>query len=170
MDMLVARIKRGSHKSCDDHLDFLRQELLDFSMKGFWFLLPFKLLKKKWKKKYENLKGLRVAPLGVIPQRDRRPRLIVDYTFYDLNKDTLFMAPYEAMQFGRALERVLYLVRHANPRFGPLFLNKVDLSDGFMRPRQAQPQRRPEAGSGLPSVPRRRADDCLPPRPSDGLG
>ena len=133
MDMLVARIKRGSHKSCDDHLDFLRQELLDFSMKGFWFLLPFKLLKKKWKKKYENLKGLRVAPLGVIPQRDHRPRLIVDYTFYDLNKDTLFMAPYEAMQFGRALERVLYLVRHANPRFGPLFLNKVDLSDGFMR-------------------------------------
>ena len=37
------------------------------------------------------------------------------------------------MQFGRTLERVLYQIRHANPRYGHVHLAKVDLSDGFYR-------------------------------------
>ena len=37
------------------------------------------------------------------------------------------------MQFGRTLERLLYSIRHANPRFGLVFLGKVDLADGFCR-------------------------------------
>ena len=37
------------------------------------------------------------------------------------------------MQFGRTLERVLYNIRHANPRYGPVRLGKVDLADGFYR-------------------------------------
>jgi hypothetical protein len=37
------------------------------------------------------------------------------------------------MQFGRALERILYQVRHSNPRFGPVYIGKVDLADGFYR-------------------------------------
>jgi hypothetical protein len=39
--------------------------------------------------------------------------------------------PHEAMQFGRALERLLFHIRHANPRYGPVYLNKIDISDGF---------------------------------------
>jgi len=36
--------------------------------------------------------------------------MIANYTFYGLNKETLRLAPEEAMQFGRALEQVLYQV------------------------------------------------------------
>ena len=35
------------------------------------------------------------------------------------------------MQFGRALERVLYQVQHANPHYSPNYIGKVDLADGF---------------------------------------
>jgi hypothetical protein len=35
------------------------------------------------------------------------------------------------MQFGRALERaLLFRIRHANPRYGPVYINKIDISDG----------------------------------------
>jgi hypothetical protein len=43
------------------------------------------------------------------------------------------LAPNEAMQFGRALERLLFRIRHANPRYGPVYMNKIDISDGFYR-------------------------------------
>jgi hypothetical protein len=39
----------------------------------------------------------------------------------------------EAMQFGRALERLLFRIRQANPRYGPVYMAKVDLADGFYR-------------------------------------
>jgi hypothetical protein len=38
---------RGAHKSALEHSDFLREELLDFVQKGFWTVLPYKLLKKR---------------------------------------------------------------------------------------------------------------------------
>ena len=34
------QIARGSHKSCDEHLEFLREEMLEFDRKGFWLVLP----------------------------------------------------------------------------------------------------------------------------------
>jgi hypothetical protein len=43
------------------------------------------------------------------------------------------LAPHDAMQFGRALERLLFCIRHANPCYGPVYLNKIDISDGFYR-------------------------------------
>ena len=119
------RMSRGPHKSCMDHLDFLREELLDYVEKGFWILLPYSLLK--------DLQDLRLSPMGVVPQRGRRPRIIVDYSYYGVNKDTLRLTPPEAMQFGRALERILHRIRNSNPNFGPVHLGKVDLSDGFYR-------------------------------------
>lgn len=36
---------RGPHKSSIEHADFLREELLDFVQKGFWMVLPYRLLK-----------------------------------------------------------------------------------------------------------------------------
>ena len=35
------------------------------------------------------------------------------------------------MQFGGALPRILWLLRHADPREGPMYLAKYDISDGF---------------------------------------
>jgi hypothetical protein len=93
--------------------------------KGFWTVLPYALVK--------HLQGLRLSPLGCVPQRGRRPRLIVYLSYYSINADTLKLAPHEAIQFGRALDRLLYRIRHANPRYGPVHMNKIDISDGFYR-------------------------------------
>jgi len=81
----------------------------------------------------KHLPNLRLSPLGCVPQRGRRPRLIVDLSFYDVNQETVKTAPPEAMQFGRALDRLLYRIRHANPAHGPVYANKIDISDGFYR-------------------------------------
>ena len=76
---------------------------------------------------------LRLSPLGVVPRRDRRPRLIVDYSFSALNEDTVQLAPKEAMQFGRALERVLTTIVTSHARYGPVHMSKIDIADGFYR-------------------------------------
>jgi hypothetical protein len=83
---------------------------------------------------FKHLRSLRVSPLGCVPQRDRHPRLIVDLSFYGVNADTVKLATHEAMQFGRALEWLLFRIRHAkNPCYGPIYINKIDISDGFYR-------------------------------------
>ena len=69
----------------------------------------------------------------MVPQRDCRPRLIVDYNFLDVNAETILLAPAEAMQFGRALQRVLKRIVEADRRFGPNYLSKIDIADGFYR-------------------------------------
>jgi hypothetical protein len=67
--------------------------------------------------------------MGVAPQRERQPWIIVDYTFYGV----LRLSTLEAMQFGKALKRILERIVGADPRFGPASLIKVDISDGFYR-------------------------------------
>jgi hypothetical protein len=129
-------VLRGPHKSCLAHLGFIRTEMLDFVKKGYWMVLPYRLVK--------DLPHLRLSPLGVVPQRERRPRLIVDYTFNGVNEDTVKMMPNEAMQFGRALERVLYSIHHASPHYGPVYVSKTDLADGFYRI--------PLTSSGIPNL------------------
>jgi hypothetical protein len=37
------------------------------------------------------------------------------------------------MQFGKALQRLLHHIHRANPRYGPVYLCKIDISDGFYR-------------------------------------
>jgi hypothetical protein len=129
IERLEETIKRGPHKSSEEHAEFLREELLDFVQKGFWTILPWRLVKK-----YKRmLRILRISPMGVVPQRARRPRLIVDYSCFDLNRETLKLAPKEAMQFGKALERILAQIVAANPAHGPVQLIKVDIADGFYR-------------------------------------
>ena len=112
-------------------MEFVREEMLEFDQKGFWLVLPASEVQRLLDS--GEIRSLRVSPMGVVPQRDCRPRLIVDLSFYGINDDTARLAPPESMQFGRTLERLLYLIRHANPRYGPVHLGKVDLADGFYR-------------------------------------
>lgn len=125
LERLEQCVARGPHKSAKAESAFVRNEIADFCDKGFYTVLPFDLVK--------DLPHLRLSPLGVVPQRNRRPRLIVDLSFWGINDDTIRLAPAESMQFGRTLERILYNVRHANPAFGPVYMSKYDLSDGFYR-------------------------------------
>ena len=120
-----AAIQRGPHKSAIEHQQFLREDMADMIKKAFWTILPYD--------KVRHIPNLRISPLGVVPQHERRPRPIVDYTFSGLNNETLRLSPSEAMQFGRALDRLIAQVVHADPASGPVKFIKVDMSDGFYR-------------------------------------
>jgi hypothetical protein len=93
--------------------------------KGHWVTLPYKVV--------AGYPGLRISPMGVVPQKERRPRTIVDYSYSDLNDDTWKKGPQHAMQFGKALWRVLQTIVYADPRAGPVYLFKLDVADGFYR-------------------------------------
>jgi hypothetical protein len=118
-------LKRGSHQSANQHSGFICEEFVDLMHKGQWVLLPADLVLHE--------PNLRLSPLGVVSQRDRRPRTICDYSFFLVNLETIPLAPSEAMQFGRALWRVLSTIHHADPRLGPVYLSKIDIADGFYR-------------------------------------
>ena len=118
-------VRRGPHKSAIEFQEFLRTEMADMVAKATWSVLPYS--------KVKHLPNLRVSPIGVVPQHGRRPRAIVDYTFSGVNDETLKLAPQEAMQFGRALERIITQVVRADPRYGPVQFIKIDLADGFYR-------------------------------------
>jgi hypothetical protein len=105
--------------------DFLRQEFVSMINKGQWTVLPARLV--------SHMRNLTVSPVEVFPQRDRGPRTIVDYSFCDVNEDTAPWAPTESMQFGRALHRILCMILEAHPRFGPVYVSKVDIANGFYR-------------------------------------
>jgi hypothetical protein len=69
----------------------------------------------------------------MVPQQERRPRWIVDYSWWNVNQETLLLAAIEAMQFGHALDRILREILLANPHLGPIALMKLDISNGFYR-------------------------------------
>jgi hypothetical protein len=103
----------------------LFEEFLDMVKKRFWVILPFSAVKR-----YPHLK---LAPAGVVPQRTRRPRPIIDYTFSGSNQNSIPLANMKAMQFGAALPRILQRIAYANPTYGPVLLSKFDLADGYYR-------------------------------------
>jgi hypothetical protein len=90
-----------------------------------WVLLPARLILGE--------RNLKLSPLGVAPQRDRRPHTISDYSFFGVNDDTIPLSPSEAMQFGRALQRILHAIARSDPRLGPIYPSKIDIADGFYR-------------------------------------
>lgn len=83
-------LARGPHKSFHGEREFVSEEMLDFCHQGYWIVLPQDAVL--------DWPNIRISPLGgVVPQRDRRPRLIVDYSFSDVNAETIPLAPSEAM-------------------------------------------------------------------------
>ena len=122
---ILHALHRGPHKSCHDHVSFLHDKFKDMISKGQWLILPYSAVK--------NLPGLRLSPPGVVPQRNRRPRWICDYSWSGINADTLPLAAKESMQFGHALDRILREILLADPIHGPVYLIKIDISDGFYR-------------------------------------
>jgi hypothetical protein len=124
-------------------VEFVCAEMLEFCEQGFWTVLPLHVAL--------LLPNLRLSPLGVVPQRNRRARLIVDYTFSGVNDETARLAPPEAMQFGRTLHRLIQRIVHAAPAYGPVYLGKIDISDGFYRI-GLQPRDIPRLGVILPTT------------------
>jgi hypothetical protein len=118
-------LNRGPHRSATDHNDFLREEYVEMIQKKFWMVLPAS--------KIMHHPELRLSPLRVVPQHERRPRIICDYSFHGINEATVATEPHEATRFGRALRRIMTQIVRANPKFGPVLMGKVDLADGYYR-------------------------------------
>ena len=57
--------------------------------------------------------------------------VICDYSFPQVNDDTLILAAVEAMQFGHALGRIIRETLLADLEYGPVLRTKYDISDGF---------------------------------------
>jgi hypothetical protein len=136
-----------------DYLEFIQEEFVSMISKDQWVVLPFELV--------ENLPGLRLSPPGVVPQRDRRPRWICDYSYSDVNEDTVELVADEAMQFGHALDRLLRQILLADPSSGPVKIIKVDISDGFYRLCLA-PTDIPKLGVVFPTLPGQQRLVALP--------
>jgi hypothetical protein len=119
-------MRRGPHPSTVLHYaPFLLEDFYDYVKMGYWLVLP-----------YHALRGhprLKIAPAGVVPQRERRPRPIMDYSYNAVNQHTLPLAPFPAMQFGHALQRFLQRLAYCNPVFGPPLLAKIGMANGYYR-------------------------------------
>eukprot|EP00536_Pseudo-nitzschia_multiseries_P007795 jgi/Psemu1/18770/gm1.18770_g len=80
----------------------------------------------------QDLPNLRLSTLGLV------------------NQDTIPLAPAEAMQFGRTLLPLLTKLHRANNLFGPMYMSKIDLADGFYRV-QLKPEDTMKLGVLFPS-------------------
>ena len=120
-----AKLHRGPHKSCHEYLEFLQEEFIDMINKKQWAILRYHVAKEP--------PGLRLSPPGVVPQRECRPRWICDYSYYQVNNETIDLFYKESMQFCCALDRLLREILLANPAFGPVndWISGFDLREGL---------------------------------------
>jgi len=125
LELKDAAFQRGPHISAKEHSSFLMEGTYEYTSMCYWTVLPYSAVR--------HLPQLRLAPAGVVPQRERRPCPIMDYSYYNTNPSFLPIAPDHAMQFGRALPRILQRLAYCNPVFGPPLLAKIDLADGYYR-------------------------------------
>ena len=137
-----AALKRGPHRSAMEHTLFLWEEFASMIETGQWVVLPFSVAKR--------LPGLRLIPPGVKVERDRRPRWIGDYSYFKTNAETLPVDCLSAMQYGRALDRLIHEIVYADPALGYVYLLKADVSDGFYRI-WLRPEDAPKLGLIFPS-------------------
>lgn len=88
---LDAAVQWRSHPSAKiAYADFLKQDMLYMIAKGFWTVVPYETVQHPptlWK----------LSPAGVVPQRTRQPRVIIDYTFSKANPSTTQIADQHAM-------------------------------------------------------------------------
>ena len=128
-EQLDACVERGCHFSATQHSEFMRDELATFVEDRFWVVLPYDTVR--------HFEHLMLWPVAVKEERERKPRVLCDLSWDwgwpSVNDTTIAHAPPEAMQFGGALRRILHLIRHANPKYGPPRLAKHDIKDGFYR-------------------------------------
>ena len=110
--------------------------------KGQWVVLPYLVAK--------GLPELMLIPPGVKVERDQRPRWIGDYSSFKTNAKTLPIACLSAMQYGRALYRLIHKIVYADPALGYVYLLKADVSNGFYRI-GLRPEDAPKLGLIFPS-------------------
>ena len=120
---LNAVVTQRPHPPVCENTIFLWEEMLEMCQWGQWVVLPYSVVR--------ACKGLHISLPGIIPQWDRHPQTIIDYTWLGINADTIGMAPPESMQFGHTFWCLLHAIYFANPHWGPVHLLKANITDGF---------------------------------------
>ena len=102
----------GPHQSMMYHVPFIIEKFDLMVGKGKWVVLPYSVAK--------HLMGPRLIPPRVKEERDWRPRWICDYSYSNINVDSLLILPPYSMKYGRALDRLIREVVIADPTLGPI--------------------------------------------------
>ena len=93
----------------------------------FWMILPHGMV--------DDSPQLVLSPAAIKDERDHKPQFLCDHSWPwgwpPVNDSTIPHLPPEAMQFGLTLDRLLFKMRHADPKFGPVRISKADIKDGF---------------------------------------
>ena len=79
----------------------------------------------------KRLPELTLSPPGVKVEKVRRPRWLVNYSYYKTNSKTLTLACLSARQYGRELDRLIHEIVFVDPSLVIVYLLKTDVSDGF---------------------------------------
>jgi hypothetical protein len=82
-ERLASTMARGPHKSAFEYAEFLGDKLAEFVLKGQWVVLLYHMVKKlpHW-----FTCQMQVSPMGVIPQHEHCPYVIVDYSSFGAGK------------------------------------------------------------------------------------
>ena len=116
--------------------------------KGQWVFIPYLVTK--------ELPRLRLSPLRVKEERGRRLWWLEDYSYSNINSETIPIAVMPAMQYGRSLERLIREVVIAYPAPGPVHVLKEDVSASFYCI-ELQPTDSPKMGIVFPQKERTRS-------------
>jgi hypothetical protein len=82
-ERIALNAERGAHPSATVHRTFLRGEFADFIQAGFWVVLPLRQLQALTEQ------DLRLSPMAVKDEFNRRPRVIIDHTWFGINEHTI---------------------------------------------------------------------------------
>ena len=116
--------ERRPHPSANLHWEFLWTKMANFIKASFWVMLPLKQV-------CSLGKDFHLSPVAVKEEVNCWPQVIVAHTWFRVNKHTVVELPSEVMQFRGALSQILWLLHHANPSHGPIYMAKYDISNGF---------------------------------------
>ena len=122
---LQEQLAFGCHSSARQETAFFRDDLHRQVLAGHNLVFPLSAV--------IDLEGLWLSLPTVIPQKERRPRPIYNFNQSGLNRVAVRLAPDKAMQFGAAGFCLLQKIVHANTLGGPVFMDKTDISDAYMR-------------------------------------
>ena len=120
---LQAMVDWGSHLLATKETEFLFEEVYKMCKRRHAMVLPFSVVKR--------LRRVRISSPGVVPQRHRKPRTICNLTHSGVNEETFNLTHPEAMRFGTALWQLLFQIYYADPKWGPIYMSKTDIKDGF---------------------------------------
>ena len=112
-----------AYQSMMAQVPFLREEFSSMVGNGKFVLLHYLVAK--------QITGLRISPPGVKEELYIWPRCISNYIYSSINAEYFPIAALSIMQYGWALDLIVRQVVISGLDLVPIYLLKVDVSNGF---------------------------------------